>query len=396
LPELKSRRNGRALCIVLISALAITLFSGCTFLTKARDKIAGNGPSVENTALDMNALTDEIVEGLKQGESEIMIFTTATEKELVSLADNMTPFWGKAEKYNILSTYEDKDIEGDDSDKKYDLMKVRITLKQSVNYYVYKAYKDPAFEIPASQKRAGEVLNVLHAAVAEIYGSADSSAGETEYQQVLAAHDWLAAKITYDSDVTETSEQNGSYGALVDKKTMCQGYAEALQLILLCRTNVESEIIVGDAANEDDVWVGHAWNIVKMDGAWYHVDATFDDPIGNPEGEVKHFYMGQNDAFMATNHKWNEAFWPKAEAQDFLYYRKNDAYADGQGAFTALITRKITEGNPTTLEVAGRDINLGDDSFQFIFDVDPAVSSIYRSVTKIGTATICDLDLEYS
>ena len=56
---------------------------------------------------------------------------------------------------------------------------------------------------------------------------------------------------------------------------------------------------------------GHAWNKIKLDGEWYHVDVTWEDPImnGDPEngygyGNLRNEYINITDSKMAKDHRW--------------------------------------------------------------------------------------------
>lgn len=48
----------------------------------------------------------------------------------------------------------------------------------------------------------------------------------------------------------------------------------------------------------------HAWNLVKIDGNWYHVDTTWED--GNP-GK----YVSLTDDEMRKDHKWEQGGLPE-------------------------------------------------------------------------------------
>lgn len=52
----------------------------------------------------------------------------------------------------------------------------------------------------------------------------------SEYEREKLLHDRLAAKITY----VETSNAHNAYGAIVEGKAVCEGYAEAYQYLLQC------------------------------------------------------------------------------------------------------------------------------------------------------------------
>ncbi|BDD43031.1 transglutaminase domain-containing protein [Streptococcus ruminantium] len=92
--------------------------------------------------------------------------------------------------------------------------------------------------------------------------------GLSDVEKVKAAHDWLVDNVEY---VARSGQDQSAYSALVEKKTVCAGYGHGLKL-LLDKMGIPSQILVGPAGNER-----HLWNIVELDGKWYHVDATWDD-----------------------------------------------------------------------------------------------------------------------
>lgn len=67
-------------------------------------------------------------------------------------------------------------------------------------------------------------------------------------------------------------EVYSSYGAFVNRTVVCQGYALSLK-VLLDRANVPCRYVL---ANTDTLH--HTWDLVQLDGTWYHVDTTWDDP----------------------------------------------------------------------------------------------------------------------
>lgn len=100
--------------------------------------------------------------------------------------------------------------------------------------------------------------------------------GYSNIDKVKYVHDYLVENIEYDSTVSKPNIHN-IYGALVTKKAVCEGYAKAFKYIL-DRLDVPSIIVVGySLANEE--LESHSWNYVNIDGKWYGVDTTFDDPI---------------------------------------------------------------------------------------------------------------------
>ncbi|WP_156010729.1 transglutaminase domain-containing protein [Streptococcus ruminantium] len=92
--------------------------------------------------------------------------------------------------------------------------------------------------------------------------------GLSDVEKVKAAHDWLVDNVDY---VARSGQDQSAYSALVEKKTVCAGYGHGLKL-LLDKMNIPSQTLVGPAGGER-----HLWNVVELDGKWYHVDATWDD-----------------------------------------------------------------------------------------------------------------------
>lgn len=86
-----------------------------------------------------------------------------------------------------------------------------------------------------------------------------------------------------------------AYGALVEGDAVCQGYALAYKL-LLDKCGIDSVLVT---SNE----MGHAWNLVKLDGSWYHVDVTWDDPTPNVEGGGTHKnFLRSDEGIGSTGH----------------------------------------------------------------------------------------------
>lgn len=126
----------------------------------------------------------------------------------------------------------------------------------------------------------------------------------SEYDQVKAFHDWLVNNITFGG----TSERRFTAGgALVDGVAVCDGYAMAFDL--LCYLSGIDCIRVTGQANG-----AHAWNKVKVDGSWYNIDVTWDDPISARPVLIYDYFL-ISDAAIAQDHVQNtNPYWPAAPA----------------------------------------------------------------------------------
>lgn len=122
----------------------------------------------------------------------------------------------------------------------------------------------------ADREERARLLEETCTAILEQAATADIS---SDYDKVAFVHDYLIDSVDY---LEEGSlDIHTAYGALVDKQAVCDGYAHALQL-LLSKMDVECFYIEGSTTISPPN-IGHAWNMVNVDGAYYLVDATWDD-----------------------------------------------------------------------------------------------------------------------
>jgi hypothetical protein len=239
------------------------------------------------------------------------------------------------------------------------------------------------------------VSKAIPGVVADIEKSLEDTDGG-DYAKALAVHDWLVENINYDSGMYEGSDDNSVMGALVGRSTMCQGYAEAFELLMRCISDADVRIEVGTGkSSENTEWADHAWNLVNIDGEWRQVDATFDDPVNSDRTTPSHIYFGRSDEGMAPDHKWNAEYWPAAEGKDFLYYREAGLYANSKKKFRSVVKNLLKKGSPEEMEIAIGGVDLSEGDLQFIYDSKDEVSNIMYSYTDSGDVTIVSLKLEY-
>lgn len=119
--------------------------------------------------------------------------------------------------------------------------------------------------------------------------------GMSEFEIELWLHDRLAAGVIYDAS---GANAHNAYGALVEGVAVCEGYAEALQT-LLHLAGIRSFIVLGESNNPaTGLSESHAWNLVRVDGEYYHVDLTWNDQ----SAWLYHAYFNVTDATIARDH----------------------------------------------------------------------------------------------
>ncbi|MNO32164.1 hypothetical protein D3C76_221480 [compost metagenome] len=122
----------------------------------------------------------------------------------------------------------------------------------------------------------------------------------TTREKIKALHDYVVLNTAYDYEnyVNDTIPEVSYtvYGVLMQHKAVCQGYALTMK-ILLDLINVENYLITGTVNGN-----GHEWNIIVLDGVYYHLDATWDDPTHDTPGTVRYDYFLILDEKMAQDH----------------------------------------------------------------------------------------------
>ena len=151
--------------------------------------------------------------------------------------------------------------------------------------------------------------------------------GKTELAREEAAFYALAGRCTYDQTVADAGTADPKdwqpytvYGALVKGKAVCDGYARAMQL--LCgQAGLQSRLVNGSSKG-----TAHIWNLIRLDGKWYHFDATWMD------GSILTYsYFNVNDAVIKKDHSISPSGvnaadcnlpLPTASSMDDNYFRK--------------------------------------------------------------------------
>lgn len=103
--------------------------------------------------------------------------------------------------------------------------------------------------------------------------------------KIKAIHDYIINNTSYDIERNENGtsvyQSNTAYGALLEHKAICSGYADAMA-IFLTRFGVENYKIASNT---------HVWNAIKIDNQWYHLDLTWDDPVSDQSDILDHKYF---------------------------------------------------------------------------------------------------------
>lgn len=171
--------------------------------------------------------------------------------------------------------------------------------------YSYNQFSGRVSRITVTYSADAETImsqkNELEAAVEKALSGMNDEMSEVE--KVLYIHDYLSLSVSYDFDSLELSPAPvtvfSAYGALVNQSAVCQGYALAFTL-LSKRVGIESCFVSSNAMN-------HGWNAVKVDGNWYHIDATQDDTNMSYRGNIITYSGTSHSKFLLSDAQISEA-----------------------------------------------------------------------------------------
>lgn len=160
----------------------------------------------------------------------------------------------------------------------------------------------------------------------------------SDLEKAIVLHDYLVTSCEYDLDNynagTIPAKSYTAYGALVDHVAVCNGYALAYKY-LLNQLGIDCYMVSSSSMN-------HAWNLVRIDGAFYQVDVTWDDPVADQLGRCIHRYFLCSDGAFEKHHDWivkyggstvnirandtkyDHAFWK--DSRSALVFHNNDCY----------------------------------------------------------------------
>ena len=126
-----------------------------------------------------------------------------------------------------------------------------------------------------------------------------TSASMNEHEKVKSIFDYVVKNYSY--DYTYTHYQ--LYDVLANKSTICDGYAN-LTYQLCTLAGIESRVVKNDT---------HAWNLIKVDGNWYHVDTTHAAGIGRYP--YTYYLLNTEEVLKFSSHEYNEAEYPVANVK---------------------------------------------------------------------------------
>lgn len=154
-----------------------------------------------------------------------------------------------------------------------------LALGSGYSYYYYPStgyMQSFTISYGRTQAQVGVIQKKFDATAKSVVSEAKKQL--TDYSQLKYVHDWIVNNTDY--TLTGPAYKSEADGAVVYGKALCEGYSKAF-MYMAQELGFECVCVVGKANG-----TAHMWNMVKLNGVWYHVDVTFDDPIVSGGGNM--------------------------------------------------------------------------------------------------------------
>ena len=155
----------------------------------------------------------------------------------------------------------------------------KLSMKPNTNNYL-----DDSFNTKqAVDDSLAQLERIRKNAVERISGS--------DYEKIEKINDILVDSLDYDTE--NGNNAYNIYGALIQKRCVCEGYAESFKYIMDAY-KIPCILVIGTAQNSSGAVENHEWNYVLLDNKWYAVDVTWNDPVvvgGIDTKSYRHKYL---------------------------------------------------------------------------------------------------------
>lgn len=159
----------------------------------------------------------------------------------------------------------------------------------------------------------------------------------TDFEKEVAINDYLAKNCKYALGNSGPFAST-AYGALVNGEAYCDGYAYAAKQ-LFDEAHLDSFVVYGAADGAE-----HVWNMVEIDGAYYHLDVMWNDAdIGSGSELLFHGYFNLTDKDIRLDHEYeNSGILPYATL-DNNYYKQTGGYTENTDELEEIFYKLLCE-----------------------------------------------------
>jgi len=169
----------------------------------------------------------------------------------------------------------------------------------------------------------------------------DTEQKKSNYEKVLYVHDSILHNVEYDYSTAD--EAHSALGITINSRAVCEGITKYVKLAL-DYLSVKSIVVSGRATNpafEQYETENHAWNMVEVDGKWYHLDVTFDLTIKHRLSRYDYFLV--RDEEIKRSHSTANKL-PPTSTHPMDFYTKNGTTVRNINELEKLVYNAINAG----------------------------------------------------
>lgn len=192
-----------------------------------------------------------------------------------------------------------------------------------VTGYKYRYYKDSPniIFIPEYLFDKGKIKEHQKAMKSRVEKLVRPAQSLSEWEKEKYVHDFICQNVHYDK--LKKAYSHEIIGPLGQGVGVCEGIAKAVK-VLLDALGVWCVIAICGNNLEKGIKYRHTWNIVRIGGTYYHLDATFDNTLGNSDkaADIRYDYFNLDDGHVFKDHEPLIAAAPHCTDYDHFYYKE--------------------------------------------------------------------------
>ena len=190
----------------------------------------------------------------------------------------------------------------------------------SVNFK-YKYYQDSgnAEMVPEYMFEKSKIQDHQKAMKSRVEKIARPAMKMSELEKLQYIHDFICQNVHYDK--LKKAYSHEIIGPLGQGVGVCEGIAKSVK-ILCDALGIWCIIAISEANPEKGIKYRHAWNVVRINGKYYHLDATFDNSLGKNADTIRYDYFCLSDKQLFRDHQ--PLVWkiPACEDGEHFYYKE--------------------------------------------------------------------------
>lgn len=163
------------------------------------------------------------------------------------------------------------------------------------------SYINYTYKLTAAQ--CSEIMKTVETNTASVIAEAKTL--RSDYNRIKLFHDWIINRTDYVDNGQEYAWRLD--GPIIYAKSVCEGYSKAFSY--LCQS-VGIECLCVSGTGYSSIGSGpHMWNMVKVNGSWYHIDLTWDDPVRTDGKQAPRYdYFLISEAKIKEDHAVDNTF----------------------------------------------------------------------------------------